>query len=61
MYSVALPKLDIGNNNIHQLRKNKKKPTARTVQILFQLIFSAFTPLVPKHERAKSKSENNFV
>ena len=35
--------------------------TTRTVQILFQLIFSAFTPLVPRHESARSKSENSLV
>lgn len=58
MYSVALPKCEMGNSKIHQLRKNRQNPTARIVQILLQLIFSAFTPLVPKHESSKSKNFN---
>ena len=50
-----------GNANIHQLRKKRMKPTASTVQIFFQVIFSSLTPVVPKHDKARRTNANILV
>ena len=61
MYSPATASVGNGSDNIHQLRKNSTLPMASAVQILLQVIFSPFTPFVPRQERASRSTANSFV
>ena len=45
----------------HQLRKNRINPKNRQRWIFLHLIFSSFTPFVPKHDRAKNTAAKSFV
>lgn len=42
-----------GMDSSHQLRKNSTTPAAMLVYIFGQIIFSSFTPRVPRQERAR--------
>ena len=44
-----------------QLRKNSTQPIASAARILLQVIFSPFTPFVPRQERASRSTANSFV
>ena len=59
IYSPVTVSIGSGKANIHQLRKNSTKPTARAVQIRPQVIFSPFTPFVPFNY--ESESGDNFI
>ena len=61
IYSPVTASIGSGKASIHQLRKNSTKPTARAVQILPQVIFSPFTPFVPRQDRASRRTANSFV
>jgi hypothetical protein len=50
-----------GEANIHQLRKKKINPKNRNTYILFHVIFSSFTPFVPKQDRARNTTAKSFV
>ena len=61
MYRPATASVGSGNANTHQLRKNSTLPAASAAQILLQVIFSPFTPFVPRQERASRSTANSFV
>ena len=51
----------MGNANSHQLRKKNTKPEKSTVQIFGHVIFSSFTPFVPKQDSARNTTQKSFV
>ena len=57
----AAPTLPMGKSNSHQLRKKKTKPEKSTVQIFGQVIFSSFTPFVPRQDKARKTTQKSFV
>ena len=48
-------------NIVQKLRKKKINPKNINTYILFQVIFSSFTPLVPKQDKARNIIANSFV
>jgi hypothetical protein len=49
------------NDSSHQLKKNSTPPVASDAVIFRQVIFSSFTPFVPRHERARNTTAKSFV
>jgi len=48
-------------SNSHQFRKKKMKPITKNSEILPHVIFSFFTPIVPRHDKARNRTANSFV
>jgi len=46
---------------MNPLKKKKLNPEIRKADILPQVIFSALTPLIPKHDMASNPKLTNFV
>ena len=61
IYKAVLATNGKGKASIHQLRKKKINPKNRNIYILFHVIFSSFTPFVPKQDSAKNMTANSFV
>ena len=43
------------------LKKNRTKPTDNTTHICTHFIFSSFTPLVPRQDKARNTTQKSFV
>lgn len=46
-----------GSDNIHQFRKKNTKPTPMNVRIFVHVIFSSFTPDVPRQDSPSNRCE----
>jgi hypothetical protein len=51
----------MGNANSHQLRKKNTNPAKSTDQIFGHVIFSSFTPFVPRQDKARNTTQKSFV
>ena len=60
-YMAALTVGLNGRSSIHQFMKNSTSPERKAAYILFQVIFSFFTPFVPRHESARNMTAKTFV
>ena len=61
IYRLAFASKGKGSTSIHQFRKKNRKPKNKHTYILFQVIFSFLTPLVPKQDKARKTTQNSFV
>ena len=56
MYSAALPSIDMGSDNIHQLRKKSAIPLPISIETFAHVIFSSATPRVPKQDKVETNN-----
>jgi hypothetical protein len=61
MYNAVLNANGNGICSNHQFKKKKINPKNRQTEIFAQVIFSSFTPLVPKQDKARKTNANILV
>ena len=58
---MVLVDIEVVTFSNHQLRNIHEKPTPNRIYMYFHVIFSLFTPLVPKQDSANMTTQNNLL
>ena len=58
---MGLGKLDIGKNNMEELRKKREEGRRRRVEMVLEVMFCGLRGLVGRDERGRSKREKRLV